>query len=83
MLHGTPGCRLAKRYLEPAKVAAACVRLVTYDRPGYGRSARLRGRSVIDSVKAELRTHKLQGPTARSTVRFPRPTGRCLPSIHC
>jgi pimeloyl-ACP methyl ester carboxylesterase len=51
MLHGTPGCRLANRYLEPSKVAAARVRLVTYDRPGYGRSARLRGRSVVDCVE--------------------------------
>jgi pimeloyl-ACP methyl ester carboxylesterase len=44
MLHGTPGCRLANHYLEPSKVAAARVRLVTYDRPGL-RSVRTCARS--------------------------------------
>ncbi len=46
-LHGTPG----SRYLhpEPTVVDAAGIRLVTYDRPGYGRSDRNPGRSLLDS----------------------------------
>lgn len=46
-LHGTPGSRLM--HPEPAVVAAAGIRLVTYDRPGYGRSDRHLGRSLLDS----------------------------------
>jgi len=48
-LHGTPGCRL-DRPPEEEKVAAAGIRLVTYDRPGYGGSDRNRGRRVVDCV---------------------------------
>jgi len=48
-LHGTPGCRL-NRPLEDAKIRAAGLHLVTYDRPGYGRSDRHRGRRVVDCV---------------------------------
>jgi pimeloyl-ACP methyl ester carboxylesterase len=51
MLHGTPGCRLSNRYLDAAKVATAGVRLVTYDRPGYGRSTRRLGRRIVDCVE--------------------------------
>jgi len=49
-LHGTPGCRL-NRPPEEEKVAAAGIRLVTYDRPGYGGSDRRHGRSVVDCVE--------------------------------
>lgn len=47
-LHGSPGCRL----LRPADVdfAGLGVRLLTYDRPGYGRSDRRLGRSVADTA---------------------------------
>jgi len=48
-LHGTPGCRL-NRPPEEDKVAAAGIRLVTYDRPGYGGSERHHGRRVVDCV---------------------------------
>lgn len=48
-LHGTPGCRL-NRPAEEAKLQAAHVHLVTYDRPGYGGSDRCRGRAVADCV---------------------------------
>ena len=48
-LHGTPGCRL-NRPAEEEKVAAEGVRLVTYDRPGYGGSDRHHGRQVVDCV---------------------------------
>jgi pimeloyl-ACP methyl ester carboxylesterase len=48
-LHGTPGCRL-NRYPDNDALAAIGARLITYDRPGYGRSERHRGRKVVDCV---------------------------------
>jgi pimeloyl-ACP methyl ester carboxylesterase len=48
-LHGTPGCRL-NRHPDNAAIAATGVRLITYDRPGYGRSDRMAGRRVVDCV---------------------------------
>lgn len=48
-LHGTPGCRL-NRPQEEDKLREAGVRLITYDRPGYGASDRLAGRRVVDCV---------------------------------
>jgi pimeloyl-ACP methyl ester carboxylesterase len=50
VLHGTPGSRLSGRHPDPARVAGAGLRIVTYDRPGYGRSTRHRGRDVVDCV---------------------------------
>jgi pimeloyl-ACP methyl ester carboxylesterase len=47
--HGTPGCRL-NRPSEEQEVRDLGLRVVTYDRPGYGRSSRDRGRSVVDCV---------------------------------
>jgi pimeloyl-ACP methyl ester carboxylesterase len=47
-LHQSPGCRLSMR--RPDRVAALGGRLISYDRPGCGQSARMRGRSVIDCV---------------------------------
>jgi pimeloyl-ACP methyl ester carboxylesterase len=53
-LHGTPGCRLLDgRRVEVGLEGLLCeigVRLITYDRPGYGRSERHRGRRVADSA---------------------------------
>jgi pimeloyl-ACP methyl ester carboxylesterase len=49
-LHGTPGSRLSGRHPDPEKVRAAGLRLITYDRPGYGGSTRQRGRTVVDCV---------------------------------
>src|SRR5580765_984313 len=49
-LHGTPGCRL-NRPPEEEKVRDAGIRLVTYDRPGYGGSDRNHGRRVVDCVR--------------------------------
>jgi pimeloyl-ACP methyl ester carboxylesterase len=46
-LHGTPGCRL-NRHPDNDAIAAAGARLITYDRPGYGRSARRPGRRIVD-----------------------------------
>ncbi|HET8657682.1 MAG TPA: alpha/beta hydrolase [Micromonosporaceae bacterium] len=48
-LHGTPGSRLARPPDEDA-VRRMGVRLVTYDRPGYGMSDRHPGRRVVDCV---------------------------------
>jgi pimeloyl-ACP methyl ester carboxylesterase len=48
-IHGTPGCRL-NRHPTEAKIAELGVRLITYDRPGYGQSSRHHGRSVNDCV---------------------------------
>ncbi len=49
-LHGTPGCRLSGRHPDLSRIGAAGLRLITYDRPGYGRSSRHRGRRVVDCV---------------------------------
>jgi pimeloyl-ACP methyl ester carboxylesterase len=50
LLHGTPGCRLSGRHPDESRVIDAGLRLITYDRPGYGQSARHKGRRVIDCV---------------------------------
>ena len=50
MLHGTPGCRLSGRHPDESRVVDAGLRLITYDRPGYGQSDRHKGRRVIDCV---------------------------------
>jgi pimeloyl-ACP methyl ester carboxylesterase len=50
VLHGTPGSRLSGRHPDSEKVRAAGLRLITYDRPGYGGSTRQHGRSVVDCV---------------------------------
>jgi pimeloyl-ACP methyl ester carboxylesterase len=48
-LHGTPGGRL-NRHPDESKYAEAGARVITYDRPGYGRSDRHAGRAVVDCV---------------------------------
>lgn len=48
-LHGTPGGRL-NRHFDESRYAEAGARVITYDRPGYGRSDRHPGRSVVDCV---------------------------------
>jgi pimeloyl-ACP methyl ester carboxylesterase len=48
-LHGSPGSRLSRHH-DPEPVAAAGVRMLTYDRPGYGLSDPLPGRSVADAA---------------------------------
>jgi len=48
-LPGTPGCRLT-RYPNGELVRSAGVRMITYDRPGYGGSDRQRGRTVADAA---------------------------------
>ncbi|MFE2067025.1 alpha/beta fold hydrolase [Streptomyces sp. NPDC059467] len=45
LLHGTPGSRLGPAP-RPMLLYHQRVRLITYDRPGYGRSDRLAGRQV-------------------------------------
>lgn len=49
-LHGTPGSRLGGRHPDLTRIREAGIRLITYDRPGYGRSSRDRGRKVVDCV---------------------------------
>ncbi len=49
-LHGTPGSRLGGRHPDLTRIREAGIRLITYDRPGYGRSSRHRGRKVVDCV---------------------------------
>lgn len=46
-LHGTPGSRYGRPALEDA-VRELGIRVVTYDRPGYGVSTRHPGRRVVD-----------------------------------
>ncbi len=48
-LHGTPGSRL-NRPPDEAALRKAELRLVTYDRPGYGASDRQPNRRVVDCV---------------------------------
>jgi pimeloyl-ACP methyl ester carboxylesterase len=48
-LHGGPGSRLFRHFDESA-YAEAGARVITYDRPGYGRSDRHRGRRIVDCV---------------------------------
>lgn len=49
LLHGTPGSRLSARPSDE-ELARLGVELVTYDRPGYGRSDPHPGRSVADAA---------------------------------
>lgn len=48
-LHGTPGSRMGRPPDEDA-VRAAGLRVITYDRPGYGQSDRHAGRRIVDCV---------------------------------
>jgi pimeloyl-ACP methyl ester carboxylesterase len=48
-IHGTPGSRLERPYDEE-EIRNLGIRLITYDRPGYGASDRQRGRGVVDCV---------------------------------
>lgn len=48
-LHGTPGSRLG-RHPDESALRGMGVRVITYDRPGYGASDRQPGRRVVDCV---------------------------------
>lgn len=48
-IHGTPGCRLG-RHPNQDLVRESGIRLITFDRAGYGRSDRNPGRRVVDIV---------------------------------
>jgi len=48
-LHGTPGSRLQYPAFA-ADAAAKGIRLISYDRPGYGRSSPVPGRRVVDEA---------------------------------
>lgn len=50
VLHGTPGSRFSGQHPHPERVTSVGLRVITYDRPGYGRSTRQPGRSVVDCV---------------------------------
>ena len=50
VLHGTPGSRFSGLHPDREKVKRTGLRLITYDRPGYGGSTRQPGRSVVDAV---------------------------------
>jgi pimeloyl-ACP methyl ester carboxylesterase len=50
VLHGTPGSRLSGLHPHHQRVAEAGLRVITYDRPGYGGSSRRAGRRVVDCV---------------------------------
>jgi pimeloyl-ACP methyl ester carboxylesterase len=49
VLHGTPGGRISYWH-DPSIDARHGIRRITFDRPGYGESTRLRGRIVADVV---------------------------------
>lgn len=48
-LHGSPGCRLS-RYSSPQDLVEHNIRMITYDRPGYGSSTTLADRTIGDVV---------------------------------
>src|ERR1041385_3113935 len=48
-LHGTPGGRIGW-WMDPTSYARHGLRRLTVDRPGYGDSSRLRGRTIADIV---------------------------------
>jgi pimeloyl-ACP methyl ester carboxylesterase len=48
-MHGTPGSRISY-WQDPTVYARHGLRRVTYDRPGYGDSTRLPGRSIADVI---------------------------------
>lgn len=48
-LHGTPGCRLS-RHPDPRLWSGLGLRVITLDRPGYGRSTPLSGRRVAHAA---------------------------------
>lgn len=50
LLHGTPGSRLGPR-LRTFDLHKLGVRLIAYDRPGYGRSDRHEKRTVVDAAR--------------------------------
>jgi pimeloyl-ACP methyl ester carboxylesterase len=49
-MHGSPGSRLS-RQTELPQLEAAGIRQISYDRPGYGLSDPMPGRSVADAVR--------------------------------
>lgn len=49
VLHGAPGSRRFRP--DPPVTAAAGVRVVTFDRPGFGASDRFEGRSLLDTPR--------------------------------
>jgi pimeloyl-ACP methyl ester carboxylesterase len=49
LLHGTPGSRRGPRP-RPSVLHRLGINLICYDRPGYGRSSRHRGRTVADAA---------------------------------
>jgi pimeloyl-ACP methyl ester carboxylesterase len=53
LLHGSPGSRLF--HPDSAATAAAGVRLITFDRPGFGGSDRHEGRRLLDTPAAVTR----------------------------
>jgi pimeloyl-ACP methyl ester carboxylesterase len=48
--HGTPGSRLDRHPDEDAILAELGVRMIAYDRPGYGESDPQPGRRVVDAA---------------------------------
>jgi pimeloyl-ACP methyl ester carboxylesterase len=48
--HGTPGSRLDRHPKEDAMISELGLRLITYDRPGYGESDPHSGRRVVDAA---------------------------------
>ena len=48
--HGTPGSRLDRHPDEDAMLADLGLRMITYDRPGYGESDPQPGRRVVDAA---------------------------------
>jgi pimeloyl-ACP methyl ester carboxylesterase len=51
LLHGTPGSRLGVRPADDAHLRTLGVSLITFDRPGYGRSDPVRARNVADAAE--------------------------------
>jgi pimeloyl-ACP methyl ester carboxylesterase len=60
LLHGTPGSRLGPRPRGQV-LHRLGIRLITFDRPGYGRSDRLRGRRVAEAADDVLAIAEMLG----------------------
>ncbi|MFF7203563.1 alpha/beta fold hydrolase [Streptomyces sp. NPDC008141] len=67
LMHGTPGSRLGPRP-RTFDLHKLGIRLIAYDRPGYGDSERHEGRSVADAAKDVLAVAEAVGIADRYSV---------------
>ena len=95
-LHGTPGSRLLRHVMAPGYVDYG-LRVITYDRPGYGRSTRWPGAPIavaaadVAAIADHLGLERFGvagvsggGPSAlAATALLPHRVTRCLAIVTC